>query len=286
MRKFRWQIKSRTLELGERTLMMGVLNVTPDSFSDGGEFQKLDAAVVRALELERSGADILDIGGESTRPGAAPISDDEELARVMPALSALRGQLRIPISIDTRRAVVAEAAIDAGAEIVNDISALRFDARMAGVVRSAGAGLVLMHMRGAPGTMQKGPFARNVVSDVSRGLRQAVERAKRARIPRANIVLDPGIGFGKNYAQNFEIIGKLNRFAEIGCPLLVGPSRKAFLGAAVGSPQNPAPLSERIWATAAVVTAAIMNGAHIVRVHDVAEMLQVARIADRLRASL
>lgn len=266
--------------------MMGVLNVTPDSFSDGGEFQKLDAAVVRALELERSGADILDIGGESTRPGAAPISDDEELARVMPALSALRGQLRIPISIDTRRAVVAEAAIEAGAEIVNDISALRFDARMAGVVRSAGAGLVLMHMRGAPGTMQKGPFARNVVSDVSRGLRQAVERAKRARIPRANIVLDPGIGFGKNYAQNFEIIGKLNRFAEIGCPLLVGPSRKAFLGAAVGSPQNPAPLSERIWATAAVVTAAIMNGAHIVRVHDVAEMLQVARIADRLRASL
>ena len=286
MRKFRWQIKSRTLELGERTLMMGVLNVTPDSFSDGGEFQKLDAAVVRALELERSGADILDIGGESTRPGAAPISDDEELARVMPVLSALRGQLRIPISIDTRRAVVAEAAIEAGAEIVNDISALRFDPRMAAVIRTTDAGVVLMHMRGAPGTMQKGPFARNVVADVSRGLRQAVERAKRAHIPRGNIVLDPGIGFGKNYAQNFEIIGKLNRFAEIGCPLLVGPSRKAFLGAAIGSPQNPAPPSERIWATAAVVTAAIMNGAHIVRVHDVADMLQVARIADRLRASL
>lgn len=286
MRRFSWRLKSRTLLLGERTLIMGVLNVTPDSFSDGGEFISPKSAVARGLEIEKAGADILDIGGESTRPGSTPISANEEIARVIPVLKSLKGCLKIPISVDSRRAVVAEAALQAGAEIVNDVSALRFDAGMAALVRTTRAGLVLMHMRGAPDTMQRGPFARNVMKDVSRGLRHAIQRARGAGISRTSIVLDPGIGFGKNYAQNFEILAHLGDFTKLGYPLLVGPSRKAFLGAAIGTGKNPAPVSERTWGTAAAITTAILNGAYIVRVHDVAEMVRVARVADRLRDSL
>jgi dihydropteroate synthase len=266
--------------------MMGVVNVTPDSFSDGGRFINTTAAVNHALELEKSGADIIDIGGESTRPGAATISADEEISRVLRVLLTLRDQIRIPISIDTRKAVVAEAAIAAGAEIVNDVSALQFDPTLADVVRRRKVPIVLMHMRGNPASMQKGPFARDVFADVTSGLRAAINRARKSGIAKSQIILDPGIGFGKNYRQNFQLLAHLEKIAALGYPLLVGTSRKAFLGATLGSAESPAPPADRIWGTAATVTAAILAGAHIVRVHDVAEMAQVVRVADAIAAEL
>ena len=265
---------------------MGVLNVTPDSFSDGGKFVTVEKAVAQAVEIEAAGADILDIGGESTRPGARAISAEIETERVIPIIAALRGKIEIPVSIDTRRAVVAERALESGAEIVNDVSALGFDTQMAEVVARSKAGVILMHMRGSPDSMQKGPFARNVIADVRAGLRRALARAKRAGIARSKIVVDPGIGFGKSYAQNFELLTRLGEIAKLGFPLLVGPSRKGFIGAAISKANASAPASERIWGTAAAVTAAILHGARIVRVHDVREMAQVARVADRLRESL
>ena len=275
-KKFTLRLPSRTLALGERTLIMGVLNVTPDSFSDGGRFVDPRKAVARALAMERAGADILDIGGESTRPGSRGISAQEEMARVLPVLNKLRGRLKIPISIDTQKAVIAEAAAMAGVEIINDISALRSDPEIAGVVRRHRLPIILMHMRGTPRSMQKGPFARNVLRDVIEGLREAAARAKRAGIAKSQIILDPGIGFGKNYAQNFELLARLPELARLGYPLLVGPSRKAFIGHALGG----VPADERIWGTAAAVASSIFGGAHIVRAHDVAEMAQVAKIAD------
>lgn len=281
-RTFRLKLPTRTLVLGERTLIMGILNVTPDSFSDGGRFADPDAAVARALELERQGADILDIGGESTRPGSEGVSAEEEMRRVLPVLNAVRGRLKIAISIDTQKAAVAEAAVAAGAEIINDVSALRTDPALADLARRRRVPLVLMHMRGTPRTMQRGPFARNVLEDVSSGLRAAVRRAQAARVRKAQIILDPGFGFGKTYAQNFELLAHLPRLAALGCPLLVGTSRKAFIGAAVGHASGPVPPDQRLWGTAATVVAAIFGGAHIVRVHDVAEMAQAARIADAI----
>jgi dihydropteroate synthase len=285
-RKFRLRMPAHTLSLGESTFVMGVLNVTPDSFSDGGAYSNAEIAAARALEMEAAGADILDIGGESTRPGAVAISADEELSRVMPVLSALRGHLRIPISIDTRKAVVAEAAIAAGAEIINDVSALQFDPALGEIARRRRVPIILMHMRGEPATMQKEPFARNVFRDVMAGLRGAIARARRARIAKSQIVLDPGIGFGKSNRQNFELLAHLPRLAALGYPLLIGTSRKAFLGAAIGGAKSPAPPDGRIWGTAATVAAAVLNGAHIVRVHDVAEMAQVARVTDAIAAEL
>ncbi len=285
-RRFRLRLPSRTLVLGKRTLVMGVLNVTPDSFSDGGAFFDSRTAVSHALAMQKAGADILDVGGESTRPGAAAVSAKAEIARVLPVLNALRGRLRIPVSIDTRKAAVAEAAIAAGAEIINDVSALRFDPALAAVARRRNVPIILMHMRGEPGTMQKGPFARDVVIDIFAGLRQAVARARRARIARTQIVLDPGIGFGKSYSQNFELLAQLPRLAVLGYPLMVGTSRKAFLGAALGTDKRPAPPSQRIWGTAATVAASILGGAHIIRVHDVVEMAQVARVTDAIIAEL
>ncbi len=204
-RKFKLRLPRRTLALGERTLVMGVLNVTPDSFSDGGLFINAAAAAKHALVMQRAGADIIDIGGESTRPGSKPISADEEMRRVIPVLRALRRKLRVPISIDTRRAAVAEAAIAEGAEIVNDVTALQFDPAMPEIIRRAHAAVILMHMRGTPGTMQRGPFARDVIRDVQGGLRAAATRARRAGIAPSRILLDPGIGFGKNFRQNFEL---------------------------------------------------------------------------------
>jgi dihydropteroate synthase len=283
---FKLKLRSRTLNLGERTLIMGVVNVTPDSFSDAGKFFDTRTAVNHALQMEKSGADIVDIGGESTRPGSATVSADEELSRVLPVLLDLRGKLRIPISIDTRKVVVAEAAIAAGAEIVNDVSALQFDPALAEVIRRRKVPIILMHMRGNPASMQKGPFAKDVFQDVSIGLSAAVKRARNAKIPRSQIILDPGIGFGKNYRQNFQLLAHLERLAALGLPLLVGTSRKAFLGATLGTAKSPTPPDERIWGTAATVTAAILNGAHIIRVHDVTEMAKVARVADAIAAEL
>ncbi len=279
-RTFRLYLSSRTLVLGERTLVMGVLNVTPDSFSDGGKFLDPQKAIEHALEMERSGADLLDIGGESTRPGSTGTAAETELARILPVLEGLRGALTIPISIDTRKAEVAEAAVAAGAEIINDVSGLKSDPGIAEVAARRRVTLVLMHMRGEPRTMQKAPFARDVMKDVSASLRASVAKARKAGVRKSQIVIDPGIGFGKSFDQNYELLRKLPELAKLGYPLLVGTSRKGFLGATFAKEGKPAPPEERIWATAATVAASILGGAHIVRVHDVAEMVQVARVCD------
>jgi len=283
---FRLKLPARTLLLGERTLVMGVLNVTPDSFSDGGVYFDKDSAVARALEIEKAGADILDIGGESTRPGSAAISAEEELRRVLPVLEKLRGLLKIPISIDTSKGEVAEGAAVAGAEILNDVSALRGDPRVADIARRRKLPLILMHMRGEPRTMQKLPFARDVMRDVASGLRRATAIARRAGVPKTQIILDPGIGFGKSFAQNYELLARLPELARLGFPLLVGTSRKSFIGRALESVlgSSPVPESSRAWGTAATVAASVLGGAHIVRVHDVAEMVQVVRVADAIAA--
>lgn len=280
---FRLRLRSRTLVLGDRTLVMGVLNITPDSFSDGGAFLDSEAAVAQALKLERDGADILDVGGESTRPGSLAVRTEEELRRILPVIELLRDKLRIPISVDTQKAEVAEAALKAGAEILNDVSALRSDPRLAKVAARAGAPVILMHMRGEPSTMQRRPFASDVVRDAMAGLREAVMRARRAGIAKSRILIDPGIGFGKSHEQNFEILARLQEFARLGYPLVIGTSRKAFLGKAMTRPGEPAlPVEERLLGTAATVTASILGGAHIVRVHDVAEIVRAVRVADAI----
>ena len=279
---FTLRLRSGSLHLGERTLVMGVLNVTPDSFSDGGNSFDAKRAVEHALTMQRDGADIIDIGAESTRPGSVEIAAAEELRRLLSVLQALRGKLRIPISVDTQKSRVAEIALGAGAEIINDISGLRHDPELAGVVAKHGAALVLMHMRGTPRTMQKGPFARNVIKDVLAGLQQSIVTASKFDVRRSQIVIDPGIGFGKTYAQNYELLAKLSELSKLGCPLLIGTSRKGFLGATLTRKGKPAPVEERLFATAATVAASIVNGAHVVRVHDVKEMKQVAIVADMI----
>jgi len=278
--RYRLKLPSRTLLLGERTLVMGVLNVTPDSFSDGGKFFSVRDAVDGALAMQAVGADIVDIGAESTRPGSREIPAAEELARLLPVLEALHGRLKIPISVDTQKATVAEIALGAGAEMLNDISGLNHDPRLAEVAARRRVPLILMHMRGNPRTMQKLPFAKDVLRDVLAGLRRAIAKARRAGVAKSQILLDPGIGFGKSFPQNYELLAKLPTLARLGYPLLVGTSRKGFLGATLAKNGKSLPPGERIWATAATVAASILNGAHIVRVHDVAEMVQVARATD------
>lgn len=287
-KNFRLRLPSRALLLGPRTLIMGVLNVTPDSFSDGGRFLHPRRAVAHALRMQRDGADILDLGAESTRPGSRPVTAAEELRRLLPVLEALRGRLKIPISIDTQKSSVAEIALGAGAAILNDVSGLKTDPRLAEVAARRRVPLILMHMRGTPLTMQKKAFAKNVVKDVIAGLRRSIMLARRAGVAGNQIILDPGIGFGKSFSQNYELLAKLPVLAKLGYPLLLGTSRKGFLGVTLakdGLPAGagkPAPVEDRIWATAATVVASILGGAHIVRVHDVKEMSQVARAADRL----
>jgi dihydropteroate synthase len=279
---FKVKLRSGILYLGERTLVMGVLNVTPDSFSDGGKFLEPQRAVEHAFEMERAGADLIDIGGESTRPGSTGTSAETELERVLPVLERLRGTLTIPVSIDTRKSEVAEAAVSVGATIINDVSGLRNDPRIAEVAYRSGVALILMHMRGEPQSMQKKPFARDVMKDVTQGLRASISVARKAGVAKSKIVIDPGIGFGKSFEQNYELLRKLPEIGKLGYPLLVGTSRKGFLGATLTRDGKAAPPEERQWATAATVTASILGGAHIVRVHDVAEMAQVARVADCL----
>jgi len=286
-KRFVLKLRSREFVLGVRTLVMGVLNVTPDSFSDGGKFFSVKEAVAAAREMQRAGADILDVGAESTRPGAVGISAADELARLLPVLEALRGRLKIPISVDTRKAAVAEVALGAGAEIVNDVSGLRHDARLAAVAAKHRVPLILMHMRGTPETMQKLPFAKNVIPDVTNGLRESIVMARRAGVAKSQIILDPGIGFGKSFEQNYELLAKLPMLARLGYPLLVGTSRKGFIGRTLESKTGTSlPPEERMWGTAATVAASILNGAHIVRVHDVAEMAQVCRVADEIAGAL
>jgi dihydropteroate synthase len=281
-RKYKLKLGRGTLLLGERTLVMGVLNVTPDSFSDGGNFLDARSAVAHALAMEKAGADLIDIGAESTRPGSLGIGAEEELRRLLPVLEGLRGKLRIAIAVDTRKAVVAEAALRAGAQIINDVSGLRYDRDLARVAARYKAPLILMHMRGEPHDMQKTPFAREVMKDVLRGLRASVKIARDGGVAKSQIVVDPGIGFGKSFAQNYEVLRKLPEIARLGYPLLVGTSRKGFLGKTLARDGQAAGPQERIWGTAATVTASILGGAHIVRVHDVAEMVQVSKVADAM----
>jgi dihydropteroate synthase len=277
---FRLKLPSRTLLLGERTLVMGVLNVTPDSFSEGGKFFEPRRAVAHALKMQRDGADILDIGAESTRPGSEGITAAEELRRLLPVLEALRGKLKIPISVDTQKSAVAEIALGAGAEIINDVSGLKHDPRIAEVAARNGAALILMHMRGTPRTMQKKPFAKDVLKDVLAGLRASVATARKAGVAKNRIVIDPGIGFGKSFSQNYELLAHLPELSKLGYPLAIGTSRKGFLGATLAKGNKSAPPEGRLWGTAATVVASILGGAHIVRLHDVKEMAQVARVAD------
>jgi dihydropteroate synthase len=253
---------------------MGVLNVTPDSFSDGGRYLEPDRAYAHALEMEEQGADIIDIGAESTKPGAKPVSAAEELRRLVPVLKRLRGALRVPISVDTYKAEVAAAALDHGAAIINDPSGLTFDPQLAKAVARGGASLVLNHMRGRPETWAKlGPLP-DVMGAVARDLEATAHRARLAGVERAHIVLDPGLGFGKRKEQNAEIIARLGELAALDFPLMVGPSRKSFLAQADGAGTR--------FATAAAVAASILGGAHLVRVHDVAEMKAAAWVADEI----
>ena len=266
------------LVLGPRTLVMGVLNVTPDSFSDGGAALDPDRALDLALAMEAGGADLIDVGAESTRPGAAPLTGRDERQRLLPVLRKLH-RLRIPISIDTTKAEVARFGLDEGAVIVNDVSGLQYDPALGEIVAVRGAPLVLMHMRGRPSDMYAHATYDDVAADVARDLTRAVERAVSRGVSWHQLILDPGLGFAKRAEHSAAALAGLERLAALGRPLLVGPSRKSFLTAAVG----PVAAPDRDWATAAAVTAAVLGGGHIVRVHAVSEMVQVARVADMIR---
>ena len=267
-----WRTARRTIDLNEPVLM-GVLNITPDSFSDGGRFLERDAALRRLEELREQGADIIDIGGESTRPGAVPVSADEELRRVMPAVEA-GVELGVPISIDTTKSAVARAALDAGAEIVNDVSGLRLDRGVADLAAERGAGLALMHMRGEPRTMQEDIHYDDLLGEIEDELRDSVQRALDAGCSPEQLVVDPGIGFGKTAEQNLALIARLERLAALGCPVLIGPSRKSFIGKILGLP-----VEERVEATIAACVIALLGGARIFRVHDVAEVRRALEMA-------
>jgi dihydropteroate synthase len=258
---------------------MGVLNVTPDSFSDAGQALDPSRAVARALQIEAEGADLIDIGAESTRPGADPVDADEEWRRLRPVLKGARSQLRIPISIDTYKAETARRALDEGVAMVNDISGLRYDAGLGALVAARGAALVLMHTRGRSRDMYGEARYDDAPTEVSRELQRSVERAIGAGVPWDRVVIDPGLGFAKKAEHSMAVLAATARLAALGRPLLVGPSRKSFLTAATG----PLPAEDRDWATAAAVAAAVLGGAHIVRVHRVAQMVQVVRVADALR---
>jgi dihydropteroate synthase len=280
--KCEWRLSRRTLSVGAGTLVMGVLNVTPDSFSDGGQFNTLSLAVARAEEMIAEGAAIIDIGGESTRPGGAgSVATEEELRRVIPVIEELAKRMSVPLSVDTTKAAVARAALSAGAEIVNDISGLRFEPELADAAASAKAGLILMHSRGQFAEMHSLEPVADIMAEVSSSLRLSIAEAERRGVARASLALDPGIGFGKSQSQNLELIARLDELARefADFPLLIGTSRKSFIGRLL----DGAPASERLAGTIATVTAAILHGAHIVRVHDVRAAVEAARVADALK---
>lgn len=258
-------------------LIMGIVNVTPDSFSDGGKLHSTSQALKYALKLVNDGADILDIGGESTRPNADYVSLENELERTIPVIGAIRKETDTLISIDTTKAEVAKQALIAGANIVNDISGLTFDSKMIENISNYGAYVVIMHIKGTPKTMQDNPQYNNIMEDISHFLRKRVDEAISGGISKNKIILDPGIGFGKSLQDNFTLLGQLNKMCELGFPVLVGPSRKSFIGETLGLPPN-----EREEGTAAAVTASILNGARILRVHDVKAMKRVAIISEKI----
>ena len=270
----------RTLALGQRTLVMGVVNVTPDSFSDGGVLYDADRAVDAALQMVEDGADLLDVGGESTRPGAQPLSTDAELARVVPVIERLAARVSVPISVDTYKAAVADAALGAGAAIVNDISGLRYEPALGAVVASRGGALILMHTRGRSSDMYRLATYHDVVDEVLDELRESIAFATGAGVAMQRLLIDPGLGFAKEPSHSFEVLGRLEEFADLGRPLVVGASRKGFLTRALG---REVPPLDRDWATAATVATAVAAGAHVVRVHAVRELAQVVRVADEIR---
>lgn len=275
-KRFEWRIAQRQLTLGDRTLIMGILNVTPDSFSDGGRFYDPDRAYARAIELEDAGADILDIGAESTRPGSSRISEGEEIRRLIPVLKRLENKLTIPICVDTYKASIAEKAMDLGAEIVNDPSGLTFEPGIAKVAVKYNAGVVLNHMRGTPETWPKLPPLPDVMATVTADLQATIHRAMKVGVEKNRIIVDPGLGFGKRKEQNSEILARLEQLAGLTFPIMIGPSRKSFLARPTER--------ETSYANAAAVAAAILCGAHVVRVHEVAEMKIAAQVADAIAA--
>jgi dihydropteroate synthase len=273
--KFAW--KDFTFDFSQKTFIMGILNVTPDSFSDGGLYLDKPRALDRAYQMIEDGADIIDIGGLSTRPGSEPVPVEEELRRTVPVIEALSGEINVPISIDTYRSEVAKEALGAGASMVNDISGLRFDPEMPSVLADAGVPVVLMHIRGTPGDMQKNPVYEALIPEILDYLRESIKMAEDAGI--RDIIVDPGIGFGKTFDHNLEIINNLEEFTMLGRPVLVGPSRKAFIGEILDG-VSP---TERIEGTAAAVCASVLKGANIVRVDDIKEMTKVVRVADAIK---
>jgi len=281
-----WKIKGLTLPIGERTLIMGILNVTPDSFSDGGRFFSPGKAIEHAQQMIADGADIIDVGGESTRPGSAgPVSAEDEIKRVVPIIETLSSTTDITISVDTTKSEVATAALEAGASIVNDISALRFDFYVADAVAKAGAGLVLMHSRGTPATMHRLPPVADIMKEVTASLGASIKMAERRGVPRNSIAIDPGVGFGKSQEQNLEVISKLDQLAAAfrDLPILIGTSRKSFIGRILTDEAGePAPSDQRLQGTLASVAAAVIRGAHIVRVHDVKETVETVRVLDAI----
>ena len=285
MRKtYTWTLPRTHIVLGKRTIVMGILNVTPDSFSDGGEYLDLNAAVARAEQIQEQGADVLDIGGESSRPGSVPISEEEELRRVLPVIETLHGRLSIPISVDTYRARVAQIALDAGAQIVNDISAFRFEPEMAKVVRKTKAGAILMHSRGKRGELHRQPPMTDPSAEVRSELETSARIAEASGIERTSIVIDPGIGFGKSAEESLTVLRSLQALTQLEYPVLIGTSRKSFLRRIVSnSPMVES--KDRLWGTAATTARAIFDGAHIVRVHDVAEMRIFVDTLDALTAT-
>jgi dihydropteroate synthase len=276
-----WKLARRSLPYGERTLVMGVLNITPDSFSDGGQFFSFDQAIAHAEQMISEGADIIDIGGESTRPGSEFVSVEEELRRVIPVIERLAAKASVPISIDTTKAPVARAALQAGAEICNDISALRFDPLLADEVAKANAALVLMHSRGTPKTMQQLPPATDIMGEVIDRLRESIAVATQHGVAPESIAVDPGIGFGKTVAQNVELIAKLGQLVTefAGFPILIGTSRKSFIGNLL----DGAPAEQRLHGTIATIAAAVLAGAHIVRVHDLQAAVEALRVIDAVK---
>jgi dihydropteroate synthase len=278
--KFVLATKPQPLQISGRTLIMGVLNCTPDSFYDGGRYLSHEAAITHGQRLAEEGADLIDIGGESTRPkgvyggGAAPVSAEEEKSRVLPVIEALAKSLNIPLSIDTYKAEVAAAAVQAGASLVNDISGFQFDAQMPETVARLGVPVVIMHTKGSPTDMQSNPVYENLLDELYLYFEKQVTLARAAGIAADRLIIDPGIGFGKRLQDNYEILRRLPEFRGLGCPILVGPSRKSFVGKALNLPPE-----QRLEGTAAVVAAVVMNGAHIIRVHDVMEMRRVVTIA-------
>jgi dihydropteroate synthase len=275
--KLAW--RNFSLDFSQKTYIMGILNVTPDSFSDGGRFFNPASATSRGIQMAEEGADIIDIGGESTRPGSEPLSIEEELRRTIPIVGTLAKRIDVPISIDTYKSEVAKMALDAGASIVNDISGLRFDPGMAKVVAGYKVPVVVMHIKGSPKDMQKNPVYEALIPEIVDYFRERIRSATESGIPKDKIIIDPGIGFGKTSEHNIEIINKLDEFTLLEKPVLIGPSRKAFLGKMLGD----VPAGERLEATAAAVSISIMKGANLVRVHDVKEMVRVAKVADAVK---